>query len=325
MVTSNHDSSTKDDEARLIVTFFVKSRPSNVSSQSISSDPEPFRSQSLACGPTFSSLLSPRVAPAPLTLSSSRTLAQGIFQSVYSVTAPFPNPAKFRHHASIAAFEALHALEIVFDLLPLDVCFAEPLRPVRLAVFDMDSTLIDQEVIDELARSIGITDAVASITARAMNGEIEFEQSLRERLALLKGVKADVWEDLKHVVTIAKGARKLIGYLRERGVMTVVVSGGFAPMANWLKEQLGLSFAYANHVCNPSPKDSINMVDIVVHSSSFPHRMNPSHILIYPEIYPLIIRLWYRNTSGMFWKHLQRNTRFRSPRHSSWATAPMTY
>ncbi|KAI4196877.1 MAG: hypothetical protein LQ350_006246 [Teloschistes chrysophthalmus] len=276
MVTSNHDSSTKDDEARLIVTFFVKSRPSNVSSQSISSDPEPFRSQSLACGPTFSSLLSPRVAPAPLTLSSSRTLAQGIFQSVYSVTAPFPNPAKFRHHASIAAFEALHALEIVFDLLPLDVCFAEPLRPVRLAVFDMDSTLIDQEVIDELARSIGITDAVASITARAMNGEIEFEQSLRERLALLKGVKADVWEDLKHVVTIAKGARKLIGYLRERGVMTVVVSGGFAPMANWLKEQLGLSFAYANHLI-VSPSDE---------SFPYPHLsgdLSPDHPIVVPE------------------------------------------
>lgn len=325
MITSIQGSSTNNDEARLIVTFFAKSRPSNASSQTVSSDSDPFRSQSLACGPTFSSLLSLRVAPASLTLFSSRTLAPGIFQSVYSVTAPFPNPAKFRHHASIAAFEALHALEIVFDLVPLNVSSVEPLRPIRLAVFDMDSTLIDEEVIDELARSIGITSAVASITARAMNGEIEFEQSLRERLALLKGVKADVWEDLKSVVTIAKGAKELIGYLREKGVITVVVSGGFAPMANWLKEQLGLNFAYANHVCKPSPKCSTNLVDIIVHSSSLLHRMNRFHILIYPEIYPLIIPLLYQNISGTFWKHLRINTRFRSPRHSSSATVPMTY
>ncbi|KAI4104338.1 MAG: hypothetical protein L6R37_003335 [Teloschistes peruensis] len=276
MITSIQGSSTNNDEARLIVTFFAKSRPSNASSQTVSSDSDPFRSQSLACGPTFSSLLSLRVAPASLTLFSSRTLAPGIFQSVYSVTAPFPNPAKFRHHASIAAFEALHALEIVFDLVPLNVSSVEPLRPIRLAVFDMDSTLIDEEVIDELARSIGITSAVASITARAMNGEIEFEQSLRERLALLKGVKADVWEDLKSVVTIAKGAKELIGYLREKGVITVVVSGGFAPMANWLKEQLGLNFAYANHLI-VAPSDE---------SFPYPHLsgdLSPDHPIVVPE------------------------------------------
>ncbi|KAI4258903.1 MAG: hypothetical protein LQ352_001016 [Teloschistes flavicans] len=281
MVTSNHDSSSSGNEARLIVTFFAKSRPSNAPSQTVPPHLEAFRSQSLACGPTFSSLLSPRVAPASLNLSSSRTLAPGIFQSIYSVTTPFPDPSRLRHHASIAAFEALHALEIVFDSIPLDPS-AEPLRPVRLAVFDMDSTLIDQEVIDELARSIGITSAVASITARAMNGEIPFEQSLRERLALLKGVKADVWEDLKNVVTIAKGAKELVGHLREKGVITVVVSGGFAPMANWLKEQLGLDSAFANHLI-VSPSDG---------SFPYPHLsgdLSPDHPIVVPEYKQLVL------------------------------------
>lgn len=120
----------------------------------------------------------------------------------------------------------------------------------------MDSTLINEEVIDELARSIGITSAVAAITARAMNGELEFEQSLRERLALLKGVKADVWDELKKTVTIATGAKDLVDYLRERHVLTVVVSGGFAPMALWLKEQLGLDYAFANHVRKSLPGPS---------------------------------------------------------------------
>lgn len=189
----------------------------------------------------------------------------------------------------------------------------------------MDSTLIDQEVIDELARSIGITSAVASITARAMNGEIPFEQSLRERLALLKGVKADVWEDLKNVVTIAKGAKELVGHLREKGVITVVVSGGFAPMANWLKEQLGLDSAFANHVCKHLRKCSISVIDMDINSSSSPHRMDRFHILIYPEIYPLITQSSYRSISSLFWRKLQRSARFRFPRHSSWATVPMTY
>ncbi|KAL8720968.1 MAG: hypothetical protein Q9225_002250 [Loekoesia sp. 1 TL-2023] len=239
--------SVKDgNNARLIVTFFVKSRPSNTSSNATPQGQDSFRSQSMACGPNFSQLLAPRVAPASLTLDNYHTLAPGIFQSVYSISTPFPKPEKLRHHTSITAFEALHVLEIIFDLIPSPP--PDRLRPVRLAVFDMDSTLINEEVIDELARSIGITSAVSAITARAMNGEIEFEQSLRERLRLLKGVKADVWEDLKKSVTIAAGAKELVTYLRGRGVITVVVSGGFAPMALWLKDQLGLDHAFANHL-----------------------------------------------------------------------------
>ncbi|KAL8772065.1 MAG: hypothetical protein Q9209_002731 [Squamulea sp. 1 TL-2023] len=165
-------------------------------------------------------------------------------------------------------------MEIIFDLAPHGAGSA--IRPVKLAVFDMDSTLINEEVIDELARSIGITSAVSAITARAMNGEIEFEQSLRERLALLKGVKADVWEELKRTITIAVGAKDLINYLHGRGVITAVVSGGFAPMALWLKEQLGLDHAFANHLV-VSPSNA---------TYPYPHLsgdLSPEHPIVVPE------------------------------------------
>lgn len=112
----------------------------------------------------------------------------------------------------------------------------------------MDSTLINEEVIDELARSISATPAVSAITARAMNGEIDFAQSLRERLVLLKGVDTEIWKKPERSISIATGARELCKELKRRGVLTAVASGGFAPMADWLKDQLGLDYAFANHV-----------------------------------------------------------------------------
>lgn len=262
-------SAAESNNARLVVTFFAKARLSNGGSK------DDFRSQSLACGPAFSQLLIPQITPASLSLETSRALlAPGIFQSIYAISSPFPKPDKLRRHASVTAFEALHSLEIIFDLIidPPSDC----LRPVKLAVFDMDSTLINEEVIDELARSIGITAEVSAITARAMNGEIEFEQSLRERLRLLNGVRADVWEELKKSVTIAAGAQELITYLRGRGVITVVVSGGFVPMALWLKEQLGLDHVYANHLVVAPPNNAY----------PYPHLsgdLSPEHPIVTPE------------------------------------------
>ncbi|KAL8675222.1 MAG: hypothetical protein Q9168_000342 [Polycauliona sp. 1 TL-2023] len=201
-------------------------------------------------------------------------LAPGIFQSVYSITNPLPKAEKLRHDTTITVFEAQQALEIVWDIVSNRT--SADSRPVKLAVFDMDSTLINEEVIDELARSIGITSAVSAITARAMNGEIEFEQSLRERLALLKGVKADVWDELKKTITIADGARELVDYLHRRGVLTAVVSGGFAPMAMWLKEQLGLNHAFANHL----------VVSPANETYPYPHlsgELSPEHPIVVPE------------------------------------------
>ena len=114
----------------------------------------------------------------------------------------------------------------------------------------MDSTLIDQEVIDELARSINVTPLVSAITARAMAGELDFAASLKERVRLLEGVRADVWDTLRSEgrITLVRGAKELCRALKRLGVRMAVVSGGFVEMAEWVKGELGLDYAFANHV-----------------------------------------------------------------------------
>ena len=125
-----------------------------------------------------------------------------------------------------------------------------------LAVFDMDSTLIQQEVIDELARAVGLYDQVAAITEAAMRGEApytDFETSLRARIGLLKGVRMSIWDDLKAgTITFTPGARELVQCLKQLGWKTAVLSGGFTPLANWVKETLGLDYAFANHLVSDS-------------------------------------------------------------------------
>lgn len=240
-------STSEKPEAQLIVTFLATSRYSQSSPSAQSANA--FDPQLIACDGAFSSLLGSCVSPASLNLLSHKRRAPGVAQSVFAVSVPFLDTSTLRHDTSVTAFEASHNLEIVFDLVPPSLwTTAMTYRPIKLAVFDMDSTLINEEVIDELARSIGITTAVSAITARAMNGEIEFAESLRQRLALLKGVKANVWDDLRSSITVAVGARELIKALHDQGVVTAVVSGGFAPMAEWLKGHLGLDHAFANHV-----------------------------------------------------------------------------
>lgn len=89
---------------------------------------------------------------------------------------------------------------------------------------------------------------VQAITARAMNGELDFTESLRQRAALLKGVPATVFESLKSVITFTPGARELTSALKKLGYKMAVLSGGFVPLANYVKEELGLDYAYANTV-----------------------------------------------------------------------------
>jgi phosphoserine phosphatase len=118
-----------------------------------------------------------------------------------------------------------------------------------LAVFDMDSTLIQQEVIDELARSVGRYEQVAAVTESAMRGELNFEESLKARVAHLDGVSTDVWEYMKaNVITFTPGAPDLIKVLKRLGWKTAVLSGGFTPLAYWLRDTLGLDYAYANQL-----------------------------------------------------------------------------
>lgn len=119
-------------------------------------------------------------------------------------------------------------------------------RAKRLVVLDMDSTLIQMEVIDELARLAGVGEAVVAITERAMNGELDFQQALRQRVGLLKGLSCDALEQVYHDLPFTPGAKTLIRILRRLGFKTAVISGGFDFFTDRLKGELGLDYAYAN-------------------------------------------------------------------------------
>ena len=188
---------------------------------------------------------------------------QSVFQSFYSLQDDRTlNLKAIREHQELRDFEERHQLELVLDLfdpLPEGPKSKSSYRPFRLALFDMDSTLINEEVIDELARSISVYDEVSAITERAMNDPtFDFAASLNARVALLRGVPADIWTTLQKKVTIATGARELIVGLKENGIITGVISGGFVPMAEWLKAELGLDFAFANHLSTSPPTNEYN-------------------------------------------------------------------
>ncbi|KAL2259905.1 hypothetical protein VTK26DRAFT_6260 [Humicola hyalothermophila] len=125
-------------------------------------------------------------------------------------------------------------------------------RYPRLVVFDMDSTLITQEVIDLLAATIkdppDLAERVADITHRAMLGELEFDSAFRERVKLLKGLPATIFQDLKPVLDVTNGVRPLLRALKRLGVKTAVLSGGFLPLTSWLAGELGINYAHANEV-----------------------------------------------------------------------------
>ena len=121
-------------------------------------------------------------------------------------------------------------------------------RNRRLVAFDMDSTLIRQEVIDELAKIAGVGDAVIAITNRAMRGELDFKESFRQRVALLKGLPEQALEDVARAVVLTDGAKKLISTLKTLGYTTAILSGGFQYVARHLKSELGLDYVHANSV-----------------------------------------------------------------------------
>ncbi|HHP4693733.1 phosphoserine phosphatase SerB [Acinetobacter baumannii] len=119
-------------------------------------------------------------------------------------------------------------------------------RNRRLVCFDMDSTLIEQEVIDELALEAGGGEQVAEITERAMQGELDFQQSFRARVALLKGLDASVLPKIAERLTITEGAERLISTLKALGYKTAILSGGFQYFAEYLQAKLGIDEVHAN-------------------------------------------------------------------------------
>ena len=119
-------------------------------------------------------------------------------------------------------------------------------RNRRLVCFDMDSTLIEQEVIDELAIEAGVGAQVAEITERAMQGELDFQQSFRARVALLKGMDASVLPKIAERLTVTEGAERLISTLKALGYRTAILSGGFQYFAEYLQAKLGIDEVHAN-------------------------------------------------------------------------------
>ena len=120
------------------------------------------------------------------------------------------------------------------------------LRTHKLACFDMDSTLIEQEVIVELAKTAGIGEQVEAITEAAMRGEMDFDESFAQRVALLKGISTSVLDDICSRLTLSTGARTTISALKALGYHTVLVSGGFTYFARYIAEQLGIDEVHAN-------------------------------------------------------------------------------
>ncbi|QSQ20160.1 phosphoserine phosphatase SerB [Pyxidicoccus parkwayensis] len=119
-------------------------------------------------------------------------------------------------------------------------------RGKRMVVMDMDSTLIRIEVIDELARAHGVGEQVSRITERAMHGEMDYDESLRQRVALLAGLDVAVLRRIADNLPLTEGAETLIRVLKRLGYRTAVISGGFSVAAEALKARLGIDSAYSN-------------------------------------------------------------------------------
>lgn len=120
-------------------------------------------------------------------------------------------------------------------------------RPHKLALFDMDSTLIEQEVIVELAKKAGIGEQVNAITESAMRGEIDFSESFTRRVGLLKGLSKDVLDEIiRDNISFSLGAKRLISALKNNGYHVVLVSGGFTYFAEFVQKKLGIDEIYAN-------------------------------------------------------------------------------
>ncbi|CAK7014040.1 phosphoserine phosphatase SerB [Parabacteroides sp. APC149_11_2_Y6] len=133
----------------------------------------------------------------------------------------------------------------------MDISFQEESmfrRMRRLICFDMDSTLIETEVIDELAIRAGVGDQVKAITESAMRGEIDFNESFRQRCALLKGLDVSVMQEIAESLPITEGVDRLMRILKKIGFKIAILSGGFTYFGNYLKQKYNIDYVYANEL-----------------------------------------------------------------------------
>jgi phosphoserine phosphatase len=118
----------------------------------------------------------------------------------------------------------------------------------KLIAFDMDGTILEAEAIDEIAKRAGVQERVAELTRRAMNGEVDFEYALRERVRLLKGLPIKVIEEVAEKLPISKGAEEVVKTLKSMGFITVLITGGFDVVAKKVAERLGFDYWFANRL-----------------------------------------------------------------------------
>ena len=146
--------------------------------------------------------------------------------------------------------EADAAIRALIASAPIDLAIQDAdTRRKKFLIADMDSTMIGQECIDELAAEVGLKEMVSKITARAMNGEIEFEPALRERVALLKGLPVAVIDEvIEKRITLTPGGPELIATMKARGFHTALVSGGFTVFTARIAERLGFHENRANNL-----------------------------------------------------------------------------
>ena len=121
-------------------------------------------------------------------------------------------------------------------------------RMRRLICFDMDSTLIQTECIDELAIKAGVGDKVKAITESAMRGEIDFKESFRQRVALLKGLDVSVMQEIAENLPITEGVDRLMSVLKRYGYKIAILSGGFTYFGEYLQRRYGIDYMYANEL-----------------------------------------------------------------------------
>jgi phosphoserine phosphatase len=137
------------------------------------------------------------------------------------------------------------------DEVDVDIAYQENnvyRRNRRLVAFDMDSTLIQAEVIDELAKRAGVGKQVSAITERAMRGELDFKQSFTERVSLLKGLPESVLAEVAVTLVLTDGAEKLLSTLKKLGYKTAILSGGFTYFGRMLQRRLGIDYVFANEL-----------------------------------------------------------------------------
>jgi phosphoserine phosphatase len=159
---------------------------------------------------------------------------------------------EMRASGSVQNEDAMRAAFVALaQQMPIDIAFQREnifRRNRRLFAFDMDSTLIQGEVIDELAKMAGVADQVVRITESAMRGEIEFQESFRRRVALLKGLPEARVRELIGRIPLAEGAERLISTLKTLGYKTAILSGGFTFFARCLQQRFGIDYVHANEL-----------------------------------------------------------------------------